>query len=108
MSRDFSAYTRMIAVVLIIAVCVVLVPSQADAEPCESERNAMRTAYAAVWLACAGAGLACVGAILDPTRLLIAICIVAGGSCLAASATFITAKNAYDECMQRYNIAGAG
>ncbi len=72
-------------------------------------QNELRSglAYGAVWVACGFATLRCIAAILDPTRLLIAYCII-GGGCATAAAAFIAAKRAYDDCRQRYNIAGVG
>lgn len=108
MSTDFSTFTKTLAVVLIITVCVALVPSKAFAGPCESEKTAKRITYAAVWVACGFMTLRCIAAILDPTRILVAYCILGGAGCATAATAYIAAKKAYDDCMQRYNIAGAG
>lgn len=108
MSRQFSIFTQVMAMVLVVAVCMALVPSKAFAEPCQSQKITKRIAYAAVWVACGFATLRCIAAILDPTRLLVAYCIFGGAGCATAATAFIVAKRAYDDCRQRYNIAGAG
>ena len=105
MSMRFSIFTKVIAVVLVVAVCMALMPSKVFSDPCERERNLKYLAYTALIATCGTAGWRCAVAILGPNPITVGLCVFSAIGCGGAVWAYVAAASAYKDCMNNQGVA---
>ncbi len=105
MSRQFSIFTKGIAFVVVVAVCVAMLPSEVFAGPCDSERSTMRKTYIALIAICGTAGWRCAMAILAPNPVTVGLCVFGIVGCGGIVWAYVDAARAYKKCMNRSGVA---
>lgn len=106
MSMRFSIFTKVITVVLIIAMCAVIVPSTANAhissEPCHSEWDSMWNALEAGFWGCGASFFGCAAAIAAGGPFGFPVCLFAVGGCMYLARQAANKIVAYWDCKNRY------
>ena len=105
MSMRFSIFTKVVAFVLVVAVCMALIPSKVFAEPCQRERNLKYLAYVGLIAGCGTAGVRCAMAILAPTPPTVGLCVFGIIGCGGLVWAYVAAASAYKDCMNKQGAA---
>ena len=96
MSRRFSIFTKIIAVGVIVAVCVAMVPSKVLAGPCDYEGTAM---LALAYGSCGATAVACVHAIVARNSWSAAGCAFGLFTCAGSIWAAVSAVRSYNNCL---------
>ena len=98
MSRQFSIFTQVIAVVLVCAMCMVIVPSALYADECEYERTQMKQSALVVIGICGITGVNCAHAIVAKNLWSGARCLVGLVGCAGAVWRLVSDIISYKNC----------